>query len=144
MQPRSCALVRVHCSHAEKLPRELPGEENEMAIDDMAVRREVVLPVDRETAWAALADRDQLATWLADEVELEIEAGAEGWLHWDNGERRRARVEEVMERRRLVLRWSGDYGPETVVELVLDDVPEGTRLVVLELPVVHLKAVGVQ
>lgn len=115
-----------------------------MAIDDIAVRREVVLPVDRESAWAALADRDQLATWLADEVELDIEAGAEGWLRWDNGERRRARVEEVMERRRLVLRWSGDYGPETVVELVLDDVPEGTRLVVLELPVVHLKAVGVQ
>jgi hypothetical protein len=42
-----------------------------------------------------------------------------------------------------VLRWSEENGLETLVELVLDDVPEGTRLVVLELPVMHLEAVGV-
>lgn len=113
-----------------------------MAIDDVAVRREVILPVDRETVWAALADPDELATWLADEIELEIEAGAQGWLRWEDGERRPAFVEEVVERRRIVLRWSEGEGPETLVELVLDDVPEGTRLVVLELPVVQLEAVG--
>ncbi len=108
-----------------------------------AVRREVVLPVDRETAWAALTDPEELATWLADEVDLEIEVGAEGWLWWDGGECRRATVEEVTELRRIVLRWSAAEGPETVVELVLDDVDEGTRLVVVELPVAHLEAVGV-
>lgn len=113
-----------------------------MAIDDLVVRREVVLPVDRETAWAALADPAELATWLADEVELEIEAGARGWLRWEDGERHPAVVEEVVQERRIVLRWSEEDGPETLVELVLDDVPEGTRLVVLELPVVHLDAVG--
>ncbi len=113
-----------------------------MAIEDVAVRREVVLPVDRETVWAALADPDELATWLADEIELEIEAGAEGWVRWEDGERRPATVEEVVEQRRIVLRWSEREGPETIVELVLDDVPEGTRLVVLELPVVQLEAVG--
>ena len=113
-----------------------------MAIDDVAVRREMLLPVDRETAWAALADPEGLATWLADEVDLEIEAGAEGWLRWGDGEPRRATVEEVAERRRIVLRWSEADGPETLVELTLDDVPEGTRLVVLELPVAQLVAVG--
>jgi uncharacterized protein YndB with AHSA1/START domain len=113
-----------------------------MAIEDVAIRREVILPVDRETAWAALADPGELATWLADEVELEIETGARGWLRWEDGQRHAARVEEVAERRRIVLRWSEEDGPETLVELVLDDVPEGTRLVVLELPVVHLEAVG--
>lgn len=113
-----------------------------MAIEDVAVRREVILPVDRETVWAALADPDELATWLADEVELEIEAGAQGWLRWDDGERRPVSVEEVVEQRRIVLRWSQDDGPETLVELVLDDVLDGTRLVVLELPVVQLEAVG--
>ena len=118
-------------------------ERRQMAIDDVAVRREIILPVDRETAWSALADPDQLATWLADEVELDIEAGADGWLRWDDGERRRATVEEVVELRRLVLRWSGDDGPETVVELVLDDVPEGTRLIVLELPVAQLEALAI-
>jgi uncharacterized protein YndB with AHSA1/START domain len=113
-----------------------------MAINDVAVRREVILPVDRETAWAALADSAELATWLADEVELEVEAGARGWLRWEDGERHPAVVEEVVEQRRIVLRWSEENGPETLVELVLDDVPEGTRLVVLELPVMHLEAVG--
>jgi uncharacterized protein YndB with AHSA1/START domain len=110
-----------------------------MAINDVAVRREVILPVDRETAWAALADPSD---WLADEVELEIEAGARGWLRVQDGERHQVMVEEVVEHRRIVLRWSHENGPETLVELVLDDVPEGTRLVVLELPVVHLEAVG--
>ena len=113
-----------------------------MAINDVAVRREVILPVDRETAWAALADPAELATWLANEVELEIEAGARGWLRWEDGERHPATVEEVVEQRRIVLRWAEEDGPETLVELVLDDVDEGTRLVVLELPVAQLEAVG--
>ena len=67
-----------------------------MAINDLAVRREVILPVDRETAWAALADPAELATWLANEVDLEIEAGAQGWVRWEDGERHPATVEEVV------------------------------------------------
>jgi uncharacterized protein YndB with AHSA1/START domain len=113
-----------------------------MAIDDAVVRREIVLDVDRETAWAALRDPAELATWLADEVEIEVEPGAEGWLRSDDGERCRVTVEEVVEQRRLVLRWFEAEGPETLVELVLDDVPGGTRLVVVELPVTQLEAVG--
>jgi uncharacterized protein YndB with AHSA1/START domain len=110
-----------------------------MAIGDVAVRREVTLPVDRETAWQALKEPG----WLADEVELEIEVGAQGRLRFEGGEWVRATVEEVAEQRRVVLRWAGQDGPETIVELVLDDVPEGTRLAVLELPVAQLEAIGV-
>jgi uncharacterized protein YndB with AHSA1/START domain len=113
-----------------------------MAINDLAIRREVILPVDRETAWAALADPAELATWLANEVDLEIKAGAQGWIRWEDGERHPATVDEVVEHRRIVLRWSEQDGPETLVELVLDDVEEGTRLVVLELPIAQLDAVG--
>ncbi|MBV9165658.1 MAG: SRPBCC domain-containing protein [Solirubrobacterales bacterium] len=113
-----------------------------MAIEDVAVRREVILPVDRKTAWAALEDPQELATWLADEVEIEIEVGAQGWLRWEDGEQRHAKVEEVEPGRRIVLRWSESDGPETLVEMVLDDVSEGTRLVVLELPVARLEAVA--
>lgn len=119
-------------------------DQNEMAMDEMVVRREVILPVDRETAWAALADANELATWLADEVELEIEPGSQGWLRWHDGDQRPAAVDEVVRGRRIVLRWSEEDGPETLVELVLDDVPEGTRLVVLEVPVARLEAVGSQ
>jgi uncharacterized protein YndB with AHSA1/START domain len=115
------------------------GEEGGVAIDEQVVRRETVLPVDRETAWAALCDADELATWLADEVDLEIRPGAEGVVRWDSGEERQASVEEVEERRRLVLRWWEPGGQESIVELTLDDVPDGTRLVVIEVPVVALR-----
>ena len=113
-----------------------------MAFDDQAVRREATLPVDRDTAWAALCDADALATWLADEVELEIREGAEGTLRWRTGEERKAVIEEVQERRRIALRWCEPGGEPSIVELTLDDVPGGTRLVVIELPVVSLEVVG--
>jgi uncharacterized protein YndB with AHSA1/START domain len=113
-----------------------------MAIDDQAVRREAILPVDRDTAWAALCDPDELATWLADEVELEIREGAAGTLRWDGGEEREVVVEEVLERRRVALRWCEPGGEPSIVELTLDDVEEGTRLVVVELPVAALEFIG--
>ena len=113
-----------------------------MAFDDQAVRREATLPVDRDTAWAALCDPDELATWLADEVDIEIREGAEGTLRWRSGEERLAVVEEVQERRRIALRWCEPGGEASLVELTLDDVPGGTRLVVVELPVAALDVVG--
>jgi uncharacterized protein YndB with AHSA1/START domain len=104
----------------------------------MAIRRQIILPVDREAAWLEVRE----LRWLADEIELEIEEGAQGWLRSEEGEWVYAAVEEVVEQRRLVLRWSEKGGPETLVELTLDDLPEGTRLVVIELPVAQLQAVG--
>ena len=90
-----------------------------MAIEDAVIRREVILPVERETVWRELEE----SRWLAEEG-----------VH--------VTVDELVERRRVALRWSEPDGPETLVELTLDDVPEGTRLVVVELPVAELKAVG--
>ncbi len=110
-----------------------------MAIEEYAVRREMILPVDRDTAWAALCDADELATWIADEVELEIREGAEGMLRWHTGVERHTVVEEVQESRRLSLQWCEPGGEPSIVELTLDDVPGGTRLVVIELPLVMLR-----
>ena len=102
---------------------------------DAAVRREVILPVDREAAWHAITDPAELATWLADEVELEIEVGRRGWLDGP--------IFAASNRARYLSRhWGEPGGSESIVELVLDDTPEGTRLVVLELPVEQLEAVG--
>jgi uncharacterized protein YndB with AHSA1/START domain len=113
-----------------------------MATDDQVVRREAILPVDRETAWAALCEPSELEAWLADEVEIEIREGAQGTFRWHDGEEREAVVEEVQELRRIVLRWCAPGGEPSIVELTLDDVGEGTRLVVVELPVVALDAVA--
>jgi len=112
-----------------------------------AVRRERVLPADREATWELLADPGALEGWLADEVELEeLAEGAEGVFRWRDGAERRVVVEEVEDARRLAFRWEDPRGdePDTLVELTLDDHEDGTLLRVVELPLVVLHAYGAE
>jgi uncharacterized protein YndB with AHSA1/START domain len=88
-----------------------------------AVRRETFLPVPREAAWDAVSD----PAWLGDEL----------------GERD-AVVEEREEGRRLALVWDADGGGRSLVEITLDDAGDGTRVTVVEIPLVALRAVGEQ
>jgi uncharacterized protein YndB with AHSA1/START domain len=110
--------------------------EPSLAEECLAVRRELVLPFTREEAWPLLGDAAELETWFADEVSFAIEEGASGTVRVEEGERV-AVVEEVIPGRRVAFRWWDPAEPEseTLVDLTLDDVPEGTRLVVVELPV---------
>ena len=104
------------------------------------VRREIVLPVERERAWALLTEPRELQEWLADDVELEPEEGAPLRVAWSGGEQRAGVVEEVEERRRLRFRWDDDAtGVPSRVEWTLDDAPGGTRVVVEERPLVPLE-----
>lgn len=111
-------------------------------IGNEAVRREITVPVERDRAWEALRDADGLSRWLADEVELEVREGASGTFRWSSGEQRAATVEEVEEGRRIALRWVRDGGEESLVELTLHDVEGGTKIVVVEMPVLVLDAVS--
>ena len=94
----------------------------------MEVTRTVVLPVTRDEAWEALTEPERLREWFANDVELDVRPGGEGMFRWDNGESRRAVVDEVAEGERLVLHWEDD----SRVELELDDAPAGTRVLVRE------------
>ena len=94
----------------------------------MEVTRTIVLPVTRDEAWEALTEPARLREWFANDVELDVRPGGEGMFRWDNGESRRAVVDEVAEGERLVLRWEDDGR----VELELDDAPAGTRVLVRE------------
>jgi uncharacterized protein YndB with AHSA1/START domain len=108
------------------------------------VRREIVLPVERERAWALLTEPGELREWLADDVELEPEEGAPLRVAWATGEAREGVVEEVEERRRLRFRWDdGATGVPSRVEWTLDDAPGGTRVVVEERPLVPLEVAGI-
>ena len=108
------------------------------------VRREIVLPVERERAWALLTEPGELCEWLADDVELEAEEGAPLRVAWATGEAREGVVEEVEERRRLRFRWDdGATGVPSRVEWTLDDAPGGTRVVVEERPLVPLEVAGI-
>jgi uncharacterized protein YndB with AHSA1/START domain len=107
------------------------------------VRREIVLPVERERAWQLLTEPRELREWLADDVELEPEEGAPLRVAWATGEQRAGVVEEVEEQRRLRFRWDDDAtGIPSRVEWTLDDAPGGTRVVVEERPLVPLELHG--
>jgi uncharacterized protein YndB with AHSA1/START domain len=95
------------------------------------VCREIVLPVERERAWELLTESDELASWLADDVEFSPEEGAPLRATWDDGEERAGVVEEVEPERRIRFVWAGaDDASE--VEWTLVDAVAGTRLLVVE------------
>jgi uncharacterized protein YndB with AHSA1/START domain len=104
------------------------------------IRREIVLPVARARAWELLTEPAELREWLADDVELDAEAGAPLRVEWAGGEAREGVVEEVEEERRLRFRWDDDAtGIPSRVEWTLEDAPGGTRVVVEERPLVQLE-----
>lgn len=95
-----------------------------------SVRREVVLAAPPDEVWEALTEPERLAEWFASDVEREPDGATR--FGWADGESRRAVYEQVEEPRLLAFRWSDEEGPETRVELTLVEVPEGTRLTVVE------------
>ncbi|HEV7461505.1 MAG TPA: SRPBCC domain-containing protein [Solirubrobacteraceae bacterium] len=106
------------------------------------VRREVVLPVDLDAAWANLAEAEGLEGWLADEIDLDVRPGADGTARWSDGTERHVVVDEIEVGRRLALYWWAEGEDATLVELTLDEHDDGTRLVVVEVPVRVVEAVG--
>jgi uncharacterized protein YndB with AHSA1/START domain len=94
----------------------------------MEVTREIVFPASPGEVWEALTNPDQLEEWFANDVELDVREGGDGVFRWDDGEERRARVLVVEPRERLVLDWADDGE----VEFTLEEVEEGTRLLVRE------------
>ena len=94
----------------------------------MEVTREVVFPTPPEEVWQALTEAERLEEWFANEVELDPRPGGIGVFRWGDGDERRAIVREVEPGERLVLDWD-DQGE---VAFTLEEVPEGTRLLVRE------------
>jgi uncharacterized protein YndB with AHSA1/START domain len=98
-----------------------------------AVRRDITIPVTRERAWRAVTE--ELDSWLGDEVDLDPREGGTVTVRWNDGSSRTGVVVEVAEERRLTFRWRDGESEDSLVELTLDDVEEGTRVTVLEAPV---------
>ena len=92
--------------------------------------REIVFPVPPDEVWEALTDPEQLEEWFANDVELDPREGGDGVFRWDDGEERHAKVLVAEPGERLVLDW--DEEGEGEVEFTLEEVDEGTRLVVRE------------
>jgi uncharacterized protein YndB with AHSA1/START domain len=95
------------------------------------VTRELVLPVAPDEVWRELTDPTRLEEWFATEVDLDLEQG-EGHFRWENGEERHAVVEELDDGRHLAYTWTDEEGRESHVGFRLEEIEEGTRVVVTE------------
>ena len=70
-----------------------------------SVTREIVLDLDRDDAWRAVTDADELEHWLADEVEIDLVEGGDLHVRFEDGRERHGTVEEVTAPERVVFRW---------------------------------------
>jgi uncharacterized protein YndB with AHSA1/START domain len=102
----------------------------------MRITRAITLRRPREVVWESIADRERLGAWLDGAVEVDLREGCEGTFRAAEGGERGMEVVEVVPGERLAFHWWAEDEPETRVELTLDDAPDGTRLTVLESPVV--------
>jgi uncharacterized protein YndB with AHSA1/START domain len=95
--------------------------------------------------WELVAEPEGLATWLADDVDLdEVAPGAAGTVT-EAGELRQVTIEEVQEGRRVALSWCVPGGEPSLVELTLDDDgDQRTRMVIVEVPLVTLRVAAIR
>ena len=102
-----------------------------MAVTEREVRREVELDAPPNEVWEALVDERLLSEWLADEVELEPVEGSPARFRTGD-EEREGTVLRVEEGRSIAFTWSRDGELQSEVELKVDAVAGGSRVVVVE------------
>ena len=95
------------------------------------VERETLLPAEPDEVWEALTDEERLAEWLAPEVELEPFEGGEIAVR-DGDDERTGTVVTVIERELLTFTWSRPGAKPSRVEWIVEAIPAGTRLTVIE------------
>jgi uncharacterized protein YndB with AHSA1/START domain len=112
-------------------------EENIMTALD--ITRTIDIHAPAKKVWAAITVPDLIAQWFGDTAEFVAEAGAKGEFGWaDHGGSFRILVEHVDEPRTLIYRWAREFdvdpapGNSTLVRFHLEEIPQGTRLTVVE------------
>jgi uncharacterized protein YndB with AHSA1/START domain len=99
------------------------------------VERETLVEATPEEVWEALTDEDHLEEWMAPEVELDPTEGGEISVR-DGDEERSGTVETFEEGERFSFTWSRPGEGESFVEFTLEPLPAGTRVRVVETPLV--------
>jgi len=109
------------------------------------IERTTILPEPRASVWKALSDYREFGKWFGIEFNGPFVTGArlEGYITHPGYEHLQAQitVERVLPERVLSWRWhpnaidpTRDYSaePTTLVSFALDDVPDGTKLTIVE------------
>jgi uncharacterized protein YndB with AHSA1/START domain len=120
--------------------------ETETELETETVRRVVTIDAAIDELWRMISDPDELATWLADDVDLEMTPGARGRIV-DDDERYDVEVDAVEHGERVAWRWrrvDDDAASTSRVELVVAPAPRGGTLTIIETrparPVATLRA----
>jgi uncharacterized protein YndB with AHSA1/START domain len=107
-----------------------------MAVQD-TIERHMTFELPRETVWKAITEPEQLSRWFGTGAELELRPGGEGSFSWASlGVTTSITVEVVDPPARFAYRWepggADKGGPTTLVDFRLEEIPGGTRLVLVE------------
>jgi uncharacterized protein YndB with AHSA1/START domain len=94
------------------------------------VQREVDIPCPPEEVWEYVTD----PAWLGSDGTLDLVPGGEGRVT-EAGTVRFITVEEVEPAQRLVFRWASFQDEPSRVEIELEPVTVGTRIVITEVPI---------
>lgn len=108
-----------------------------METTDYQIEREILIDAPVEVVWRTITEPDQITLWFADQVDLEVEPGAVGYMGF--GEQGGPVVVEAVEPpTRFSFRWNHPAGEaprlgnSLLVEFTLAAEGEGTRLRVVE------------
>jgi uncharacterized protein YndB with AHSA1/START domain len=109
------------------------------------IEKQVLLKAPRSRVWRAVTDSKEFGTWFLVKMETPFVAGkmAHGQITYPGYEHLKLElfVETIEPERYFALRWhpnatdpKADYSsePTTLIEFTLDEVPEGTRLTLVE------------
>ena len=97
------------------------------------VQRSLEVPAPVEDVWDLLRSPAGLGEWLADEVDADaIEPGEDAVFRYEDGEERRATIDEVVEEERIAFSWWRADGPPSRVVVSVRAVEIGTRVTVVE------------
>jgi uncharacterized protein YndB with AHSA1/START domain len=110
--------------------------ENEAVRD--VIERVVVLSTPRQRVWKALTDPREVSAWFGTETEIDLRPGGRAVFGWAEEGRFEVVVDAVDPPSLFAYRWAldrdrpVDEGPSTRVEFSLEEIPEGTRLRLVE------------
>jgi uncharacterized protein YndB with AHSA1/START domain len=107
------------------------GSSSDTALDQPRVEQEIELDADAETVGRALTDADELASWLGDEVDLDLRPGGGGRVVDEDGTVRHVLVTDV-EPGRVAWHWWVDGGELSTVEITAVPIEVGTRVRIVE------------
>ena len=111
---------------------------NQTATRVDTIERDIVLSHPIERVWRALTEAEDLSRWFGDSAEVDLRPGGTMRVGWsDYGEVIDCVVETVEPPRRFVYRWSAGTDQDgttwmTTVDFTLEEIEEGTRLVLVE------------